>query len=137
MNPLPGCGGATLIDDSYNANPSAARAALDFLETCGGQRIFVLGDMLELGAEAEALHRGVGEYARGRCDHFFSVGRLAARAAEGFGTGAESFATIEGAAPQLLERLGPGVTVLVKASRSMGLDRLVALLAEPLEGGSC
>ena len=137
MNPLPGRGGATLIDDSYNANPSAARAALDFLETCGGQRIFVLGDMLELGAEAEALHQGVGEYARGRCDRFFSVGQLAARAAEGFGAGAESFATLEDAAPRIIERLGSGVTVLVKASRSMGLDRLVARLVEPAEGGSC
>ena len=137
MHPLPGRGGATLIDDSYNANPSAARAALDFLASCAGQRIFVLGDMLELGAEAGSLHAGVGEYARGRCDHFVAVGKLAARAAEGFGAGAERFATLEAAAPQLIERLGSGVTVLVKASRSMGLDRLVALLAEPKEGGSC
>jgi len=137
MHPLPGRGGATLIDDSYNANPSAARAALDFLATCGGERIFVLGDMLELGAEAESLHAGVGDYARERCDHFVAVGKLAARAAESFGAGAERFATLEAAAPGLLDALGPGVTVLVKASRSMGLDRLVALLAEPAEAGSC
>ena len=137
MHPLPGRGGATLIDDSYNANPSAARAALDFLATCNGERIFVLGDMLELGAEAESLHAGVGEYARGRCDLLVAVGRLAAGAALGFGAGAQSFASLEDAAPRLLERLGPGVTVLVKASRSMGLDRLVALLAQPAEDRSC
>jgi len=137
MHPLPGRGGATLIDDSYNANPSAARAALDFLATCGGTRIFVLGDMLELGAEAESLHAGVGEYARGRCDRLVTVGGLAAAAAEAFGADAERFATIESAAPGLLGRLGPRVTVLVKASRSMGLDRLVAMLAEPAERASC
>jgi UDP-N-acetylmuramoyl-tripeptide--D-alanyl-D-alanine ligase len=137
MNPLPGFRGATLIDDSYNANPSAARAALDFLATCGGHRIFVLGDMLELGSEAESLHASVGEYARGRCDLLVAVGKLAARAAEGFGAGAERFTTLEDAAPVLLERLRPGVTVLVKASRSMGLDRLVALLAKPAEGAAC
>jgi UDP-N-acetylmuramoyl-tripeptide--D-alanyl-D-alanine ligase len=137
MHPLPGLRGATLIDDSYNANPSAARAALDFLATSGGERIFVLGDMLELGATAEALHAEVGEYARGRCDRLVAVGRLAAHAAQAFGAGGERFAGLEAAAPGLIERLGPGVTVLVKASRSMGLDRLVALLAEPREGGAC
>ena len=137
MNPLRGRAGATLIDDSYNANPSAARAALDFLAGCKGQRILVLGDMLELGAEAEALHAAVGKYARGRCDRMTAVGPLAAAAAEAFGGNAERFATIEAAAPALIERLGPQVTVLVKASRSMGLDRLVALLAEPAEGGTC
>ena len=137
MHPLPGRGGAALIDDSYNANPSAARAALDFLASCGGERIFVLGDMLELGAEAEALHAGVGEYARGRCDRLVAIGKLAAFAAESYGAEAERFATLEAAAPGLLERLGPRTTVLVKASRSMGLDRLVALLAQPAEGASC
>jgi UDP-N-acetylmuramoyl-tripeptide--D-alanyl-D-alanine ligase len=136
MHPLRGRAGATLIDDSYNANPSAARAALDFLATCGGTRIFVLGDMLELGAEAEALHAGVGEYARGRCDLLVTVGKLAARAAEGFGAAAQRFDTLEAAAPELLGRLGPGVTVLVKASRSMGLDRLVAMLAQPATEGA-
>jgi UDP-N-acetylmuramoyl-tripeptide--D-alanyl-D-alanine ligase len=137
LHPLPGRRGATLIDDSYNANPSAARAALDFLSGCGGERIFVLGNMLELGAEAASLHKAVGEYARGRCDRMITVGDLAAEAARAFGKNALPFATLEAAAPGLLERLGPTVTVLVKASRSMGLDRLVALLAESPEGGTC
>jgi UDP-N-acetylmuramoyl-tripeptide--D-alanyl-D-alanine ligase len=137
MHPLPGRRGATLIDDSYNANPSAARAALDFLSGCGGQRIFVLGDMLELGDEAPSLHAAVGEYARGRCDRLIAVGTLALQAAQGFGAGALHFTTIETAAPALLADLGPEVTVLVKASRSMGLDRLVALLALPAEDRPC
>jgi UDP-N-acetylmuramyl pentapeptide synthase len=137
MHPLPGRRGATLIDDSYNANPSAARAALDFLEGCGGRRIFVLGDMLELGDEAPSLHAAVGEYARGRCDRLVAVGTLAAQAAEAFGSGALSFDTIEAAAPAVLAGLGPEVTVLVKASRSMGLDRLVAMLVLPAEDRPC
>jgi UDP-N-acetylmuramoyl-tripeptide--D-alanyl-D-alanine ligase len=137
MHPLPGRRGAMLIDDSYNANPSAARAALDFLEGCGGRRIFVLGDMLELGDEAPSLHAAVGEYARGRCDRLVAVGTLAAQAAEAFGSGALSFDTIEAAAPAVLAGLGPEVTVLVKASRSMGLDRLVAMLVLPAEDRPC
>jgi UDP-N-acetylmuramyl pentapeptide synthase len=66
-----------------------------------------------------------------------TVGDLAAEAARAFGKNALPYATLEAAAPGLLERLGPTVTVLVKASRSMGLDRLVALLAESPEGGTC
>jgi UDP-N-acetylmuramoyl-tripeptide--D-alanyl-D-alanine ligase len=130
MNQLEGRGGATLIDDSYNANPSAARAALDYLAGRKGQRIFVLGDMLELGPAASELHAQVGEYARGRCDQLVAVGALAAAAARAYGVGGESFATIEAAAAELRGRLGADVTVLVKASRSMGLERLVAALAD-------
>jgi UDP-N-acetylmuramoyl-tripeptide--D-alanyl-D-alanine ligase len=129
-----GRAGATLIDDSYNANPSAARAALDFLSACPGRRIFVLGNMLELGDEAAVLHREIGEYARGRCDALVAIGDLAAAAAEVFGNDAGACADIEAAAELVREQLAPDVTVLIKASRSMGLERLVDLLAE--DGGS-
>ncbi len=137
MDQRQGRGGALLIDDSYNANPAAARAALDFLAGRPGTRIFVLGDMLELGDEAEALHAEVGEYARGRCDELVGVGTLAAAAVSAFGEGGTSCAGIAAAERTLAARLGPGVTVLVKASRSMGLERLVAALAAPAEDASC
>jgi UDP-N-acetylmuramoyl-tripeptide--D-alanyl-D-alanine ligase len=130
MCPLKGKSGANLFDDSYNANPSAARAALDFLASCRGTRILVLGDMLELGPDERALHREVGEYAVGRCDQLIAVGDLAAEAASAFGQGGSAFANIETAGDAVLERLAPDVTVLVKASRSIGLERLVATLAE-------
>jgi UDP-N-acetylmuramoyl-tripeptide--D-alanyl-D-alanine ligase len=129
--------GATLIDDSYNANPAAARAALDYLESRPGIRIFVLGDMLELGPAARSLHREIGQYARGRCDRLVAIGTLAAEAATAFGADAARFESIEAAAADVAERLRPDVTVLVKASRSVGLERLVAALAEPDGSQSC
>jgi UDP-N-acetylmuramoyl-tripeptide--D-alanyl-D-alanine ligase len=125
-----GLRGATLIDDSYNANPSAARAALDYLSACRGLRIFVFGNMLELGDESPTLHRDVGEYARGRCDVLIAVGDLAAEAAVAFGEDARRYSDIGPAAEAVSEQLAPDVTVLIKASRSMGLERLVAALAE-------
>ena len=134
MSRLTGRQGAALIDDSYNANPSAARAALDYLAALQGRRILVLGDMLELGPETRALHRAIGEYARGRSDELVAVGELAGEAADAFGAGGVRHADIDSAAAALGAKLAPGVTVLVKASRSMGLERLVAALAEP--GGS-
>ena len=134
---LPGRKGSSLIDDSYNANPSAARAALDYLAECSGRRIFVLGDMLELGPEAADLHRQIGEYARGRCDRLLAVGPLAAKAAEGFGPAAEQHADIGSATAAAETLLGPDATILIKASRSIGLDRLVRALTAAAEAGSC
>jgi UDP-N-acetylmuramoyl-tripeptide--D-alanyl-D-alanine ligase len=130
MRQLAGLRGATLIDDSYNANPSAARAALDYLAGCNGRRIFVLGDMLELGDDTRQLHREVGEYAASRCDELIAVGDLSREAADAFGSGATPLADIDAAAAVLRKRMSPDVTVLIKASRSIGLDRLVAALGE-------
>lgn len=129
-----GRAGAVIIDDSYNANPSSVRAALDTLSSLPGKRVLVLGDMAELGPTAAALHRETGEYAAGRVDALFTIGALAARAAEGFGAGARRCADVDAAAAALEPLLGPGVTVLVKASRVMGLDRLVASLAAGDDG---
>ena len=132
-----GHAGATVIDDSYNANPSAARAALDYLAGLDGTRIFVLGDMLELGPDAPALHREVGEYARGRCDRLVAIGALAREAAAGFGENALVCDELDAAADAVRPLLAPGTTVLVKASRSVGLDRLVARLRPDGGSGSC
>lgn len=129
LKSLPGRGGATVVDDSYNANPGSVRAALDYLAVTGGRRVLVLGDMAELGQDARALHREIGEYARERCDALYAVGELAREAADAYGAGASAFANYESARAALEPLLAPGTTVLVKASRVMGLDRLVRALA--------
>lgn len=128
LRAIAGRGGATVIDDSYNANPGSVRAALDHLAVLPGTRVLVLGNMAELGASGPALHREIGEYARGRCDLLVAVGELAAEAATAFGAGASHVADIQGANAWLEPRLQPDVTVLVKGSRVMGLDRLVKAL---------
>ncbi|WP_428100916.1 UDP-N-acetylmuramoyl-tripeptide--D-alanyl-D-alanine ligase [Candidatus Rariloculus sp.] len=131
MTVLRGSGGATVVDDSYNANPASALAALDWLGERAGKRVFVLGDMAELGAEAEALHRETGVYARRHCDALIAIGSLAAHAADAFGTTGEAFADIESARRALEPRLAGDLTILIKGSRVMRLDRLVAAFVDP------
>lgn len=133
---LRGKAGATLIDDSYNANPSSACAALDYLGTLPGRRIFVLGDMAELGPQAARLHAQVGAYAKNRCDELVAIGSLAAQAAEAFGAPARRFATLHEAQAAVEDALDANVTVLIKASRFMGLERLARALSDDSEGGS-
>ena len=128
LKAVPGRGGAVIIDDSYNANPGSVRAALDYLAVLGGTRVLVLGDMAELGTETRELHEGIGEYAIGRCDRLIGIGRLAASAAHAFGAAGQSFTDLESARSALEPLLASGVTILIKGSRVMGLDRLVKAL---------
>ena len=125
---MSGFGGATIIDDTYNANPTSTRAALDYLRSCGGRRMFVLGDMAELGADAAELHRQVGEYARDCCDTLFVLGDLSHEAAQAFGSGSQSFTDLTALRQALEPLLTEDATLLVKGSRVMGLDRLVGSL---------
>jgi UDP-N-acetylmuramoyl-tripeptide--D-alanyl-D-alanine ligase len=137
LNALAGIARSTVIDDSYNANPASVRAALDYLGRLPGRRIFVLGDMAELGPEAAELHREIGAYARSRCDALFSIGALARHAASTYGAGARSFADLSQLETALKPELDAEVTVLVKGSRVMGLERLVrALVPPPTKGGA-
>jgi UDP-N-acetylmuramoyl-tripeptide--D-alanyl-D-alanine ligase len=138
LRAVAGRSGAALIDDSYNANPGSVRAALEHLASLGGRRILVLGNMAELGPTASELHREVGEYARGRCDLLLAIGELAAEAAAAFGSAGLVMADIEAAAAVLVPLLGGDVTVLIKGSRVMGLDRLVSMLEpEPAKAAAC
>jgi UDP-N-acetylmuramoyl-tripeptide--D-alanyl-D-alanine ligase len=136
LNALAGLRGATVIDDSYNANPASVRAALEHLGRLPGRRIVVLGDMAELGAEAEALHREIGAHARAHCDDFLAFGALASRAAEAYGAKAKSFSDLGELTEALVAMLASDVTVLVKGSRIMRLERLVAALLPPQDGGA-
>lgn len=127
--------GFTVIDDAYNASPDSMRAALSMLCSCevDGRRIAVLGDMGELGHEAVACHRGVGEFAAGLSglDVFVCVGELSremADAACAAGMDASRVRWVEnvpGAIDELDSLVGAGDAVLVKASHYMGFDRVV------------
>ncbi|KRE85497.1 UDP-N-acetylmuramoyl-tripeptide--D-alanyl-D-alanine ligase [Rhodanobacter sp. Soil772] len=120
-------GGWTLIDDSYNANPSSMAAAIDTLLLAGGERWLVLGDMAELGADARALHAGIGARARERgVDRLFAVGPLGVATVEAFGAGGEHFDDKAALIAALKSRVHAGVTCLVKGSRSAGMEQVVA-----------
>ena len=122
-------GGWTLIDDSYNANPSSMAAAIDTLLLADGERWLVLGDMAELGPEARALHAGIGERAR-ECgvERLFAVGPLGVATVEAFGTQGEHFNDKPALIAALQAQLHAGVTCLVKGSRSAGMEQVVAAL---------
>ncbi|MBN8281493.1 MAG: UDP-N-acetylmuramoyl-tripeptide--D-alanyl-D-alanine ligase, partial [Gammaproteobacteria bacterium] len=121
---------------SYNANPGSVAAAIRFLAGLPGQRWFVLGDMAELGPAEVELHREVGALAaRSGLDRFYTVGTLARHAAEAFGPRGRSFGDVAALAEEIRPGLNPAVRLLVKGSRSAGLERLVrALNGEPLDG---
>jgi UDP-N-acetylmuramoyl-tripeptide--D-alanyl-D-alanine ligase len=121
-------GEVAVVNDCYNANPMSMRAALDSLAEAPAQRrIAVLGWMAELGPDADRFHREIGAHARERgIDLLIPVGEDAARLyAEGFGGEVEPAATPEDAGA-LLERIArPGDRVLIKGSRSAGLERVL------------
>ncbi len=123
--------GATLIDDSYNANPDSVRAAIDVLAACPAPTVLVLGDMGEVGEKSEELHREVGQYARTKgVSRLLGLGDATRHSVEAFGAGARHFERIED-----LVADAKGATVLVKGSRFMKMERVVAALTGTTEGG--
>jgi UDP-N-acetylmuramoyl-tripeptide--D-alanyl-D-alanine ligase len=119
-------GGATLIDDSYNANPDSVRAAIDVLAACPGPTALVLGDMGEVGEQGPAFHREVGGYAREKgIGLLFTLGSLSREA------GGRHFEDLT----QMKEGLKEARTILVKGSRFMKMERVVALLTGEKAGG--
>ncbi|HXF65349.1 MAG TPA: UDP-N-acetylmuramoyl-tripeptide--D-alanyl-D-alanine ligase [Burkholderiales bacterium] len=122
--------GAVLLDDTYNANPESARAAIEVLARMPGRKLLVLGDMGELGPEAPALHAAVGRHAREHgVERLYALGEHAAHAARAFGAGGRHFESLEALLAALESELAPGVTVLVKGSRFMRMERVVAALS--------
>ncbi|NIO41368.1 MAG: UDP-N-acetylmuramoyl-tripeptide--D-alanyl-D-alanine ligase, partial [Burkholderiales bacterium] len=126
--------GDVVIDDSYNANPESAQAALSVLGASPGQKVFVLGDMGELGDTAASLHADLGGFARrAGVDRLFGFGNFSAEAVRAFGTGGTHFSNLADLEDALRELLDGTTTVLVKGSRSMRMERVVsALIGEPL-----
>jgi UDP-N-acetylmuramoyl-tripeptide--D-alanyl-D-alanine ligase len=128
--------GAQIIDDSYNANPGSVAAAIHTLAQGGGEAWLVLGDMRELGAQAQELHAEIGRLARAAgIARLFTVGALAEAAATAFGEGAEHFATQPALADTLRSQLRSGLRVLVKGSRGSRMEQVVAALFDGANGG--
>ncbi len=139
MNKREGLAGTTVLDDTYNANPSSMKAALDVLARYPGHKVAVLGHMGELGEEAEAAHEGVGTYAREvGIDEFYVTGAWQQFYARGFGTGVVTGADNQVLIEQLRNNLQPGAVVLVKGSRSARMEEVVKALADfkPDAGGT-
>jgi len=125
--------GMLVIDDTYNANPDSMKAALSVLAPRAGKRVFVMGDMGELGAVVVAMHAEVGAFARrAGIDRLYALGEGAAAAAQAFGDGAAHFDSVESLVASLRGDLGPDTTVLVKGSRFMRMERIVEALAGDL-----
>jgi UDP-N-acetylmuramoyl-tripeptide--D-alanyl-D-alanine ligase len=117
--------GATLIDDSYNANPDSVRAAIDVLASCPGPTALVLGDMGEVGEQGPAFHAEVGKYAKEKgVGMLLALGSATPEAVKAFGQGGRHFARIEDLVPQT----EGARTLLVKGSRFMQMERVVAAL---------
>ncbi|MFH2212534.1 MAG: UDP-N-acetylmuramoyl-tripeptide--D-alanyl-D-alanine ligase [Pseudomonadota bacterium] len=121
-----GLHGATLIDDSYNANPASVKAAIAVLASMPGKKILVLGDMGELGPDASALHSELGTAAKqAGVDILLCHGDICRAAASEFGANAWFFERIEELLADLENLLAPDVTVLVKGSRFMQMERVI------------
>jgi UDP-N-acetylmuramoyl-tripeptide--D-alanyl-D-alanine ligase len=124
--------GATLIDDSYNANPDSVRAAIDVLAGCPGPTALVLGDMGEVGEQGPQFHAEVGRYAKEKGIGFLlAFGAAAGDSAQSFGQNGFHFESIE----KLVEKTHQAKTILVKGSRFMKMERVVAALTGEKAGG--
>jgi UDP-N-acetylmuramyl pentapeptide synthase len=134
-------GGPVLVDESYNANPSAVRAVLAALAASPfvGRRVAVLGDMLELGDEAPRYHREIGRAAvESGIERLLCVGPMAAETADGARAAGAASVTVHADASEAAEAvagaLGPGDLVVVKGSRGIGLEQVVERIAARFGG---
>jgi UDP-N-acetylmuramoyl-tripeptide--D-alanyl-D-alanine ligase len=125
-------GGVTLINDCYNANPVSMRAALDNLGLARGRRVAVLGGMGELGPNSAEFHREVAEHAEAAgVELLIAVGKLATQYRGGFGGEFMHVDAADSVAGLVRDVARPGDTVLVKGSRSVGLEAVGEGLVEP------
>ena len=129
-------GDITLIDDTYNANPESLQAALDVLTLSDGDSWLVLGDMGELGATAASLHAAVGRKARAAgVTRLYGLGELAGQAVAAFDGPGGAFSTLDELLDVLSAQLTGPLHILVKGSRSMHMERVVAALDDAAAGG--
>jgi murE/murF fusion protein len=133
-------GGELLIDDTYNANPDSVRAAIDVLAGLPAPRALVLGDMAEVGDQGPAMHREVGDYARQHgIEGLFAFGPATADSVQAFGPAGRHADSIDAVVDAL--RVARPASILVKGSRSMRMERVIAALrvatdpSSPVIGG--
>ena len=120
-----------IIDDSYNANPSAILAAANILSEYSGKRILVLGDMAELGENSKLIHYQTGHKLRHfKIDQLLTVGTLSASMAEGFGSRALHFNSKETLVEYLQPMLSHKTHILVKGSRSSRMEEVIHSLVD-------
>lgn len=126
-----GAHGVQIIDDTYNANPASFNAALQVLQNCAGRKWVVLGDMHELGQKALQFHTSSGQkaYSAG-VEKFLTVGELSLHANHAFGKNAQHFETHDHLIKYLVQNLAADLTVLVKGSRAMRMERIVYAMQE-------
>lgn len=147
LAPVTGIGGIQIIDDTYNANPDSARAAIDVLAEQNSKQILVLGDMAELGDNVAQFHADIGLYAKTKgIEALYCLGNESKQACEKFAENGFHFDSIEPlliALQQSIEQIHKQtgdkqrVTVLVKGSRSMKMERVVeALKSHPSDEGT-
>jgi UDP-N-acetylmuramoyl-tripeptide--D-alanyl-D-alanine ligase len=123
--------GWQLVDDTYNANPASLYAGLQVLAEMGGEHWLALGDMGELGPDGAQLHAEMGQTARDLgVSRLFTIGELARASTDAFDGDARHFESVDALVEGLKSALTPGVTCLVKGSRSMGMERVVDRLLE-------
>jgi UDP-N-acetylmuramoyl-tripeptide--D-alanyl-D-alanine ligase len=124
-----GINDATIIDDTYNAQPPSVKAALEFLATQKGCKVFVFAWMGELGSDAEKWHHYIGAYAKELgIDYLFVWGKFSKIVAQSFGSNSFSFDTQEELTKELLKILDANKVVLVKGSRSTKMENVVGKL---------
>jgi UDP-N-acetylmuramoyl-tripeptide--D-alanyl-D-alanine ligase len=120
-----------IIDDSYNANPASLQAALKVLCALDGTPWLALGDMAELGDESLRLHQEAARSARAMgVIKFFALGSMSCTAASVFDENGHCFQQHEEMAEHIRKQLHPGINLLIKGSRSAGMEKVVALLTE-------
>ena len=124
--------GAIIIDDTYNANPRSLIAAIEVLSNYPGERGLILGDMGELGEQAAQYHFEIGQKAKALgINYLFTVGKLSEQASKAFGLGAVHFDNQAALINTVKKYLKNNGTILVKGSRSAGMEQVVnSLMSE-------
>ena len=124
-----------IIDDSYNANPDSLEAGIKVLCSLPGSPWLALGDMAELGSEAAEMHREAARSARRQgVEKWFGYGEMSCMASDEFGAAGSCYKDIDSLAKAILGQISQKVNLLVKGSRSAGMERLVKRLTEAGDG---
>ncbi|MFZ6843971.1 UDP-N-acetylmuramoyl-tripeptide--D-alanyl-D-alanine ligase [Undibacterium sp. RuTC16W] len=128
---------ARIIDDTYNANPDSVRAAIDVLAPATQSSVLVLGDMGEVGDDGVAFHEEIGHYAHERgIAQLLTLGELAQHTAQAYGAGAQHFSDVAELCSALDVAIDSNSTILIKGSRFMKMERVVAHLTKQQSIGS-